>query len=178
MVPTQGINVVEIEVDNEHNRALIFGPASLRVRGAFDLMREKEPLAMSLHGRWPKPIPGQRLRVDLTTGHGYLIEPLRFEEHRATREQIEKGGSTISEEVKDFGPIDITTWVYWMSRAVRSGAARLTAGDWPELQGKPVRNFHRPPAEPREDKIATALNSFATALSEQTKVLAALIDRK
>lgn len=171
-------NIVEIEADSARNGYLQFQPADCRVRGKMDLLRVPEPKAKMLTDLWPNPIPGQRLRFNLETGEASLIEPLRFEENQVTRERLTKAGYQIAPEVQKFDNAHPATWLYWMKRAVETGYARLTAGQFPaKLPGKPENKSFFAQPEGTQQSLAAAIGELSATVKAQTQLLAALVDR-
>jgi hypothetical protein len=166
------VKQVEIEVDGEHNECLAFRPLpGVVIRGRFDLNRIPEPMARLESAKWPKPIPGQLLGIDVE-GVGYLGEPLHAPEHAPIREKIEKAGMRLAPECQTFEGIDAQAWLYWMARAVRSGVAQVTKGQLPDILPEGVRkNFIM--AEPRQNDS----DRMTAAIERQNDLMAKLLER-
>jgi hypothetical protein len=130
----------------------------------------------------PDPIPGQRLRLDLSTGKAELIETLRLPEFEPLRNRYERDASGVrqAELPKDeaYESVDLATWLYWMKAECDAGKAKLIRGQFPEtLPGKPKRHFYSAEPVNREDKLATALGSMAEAMQANTAVMTELLKR-
>ena len=123
---------LEIELDGPHNECLHFRPLARSLCGRFDLNRCCEPQARMMTTRFPKPIPGLKLGIDTDTAQGYLIDPLHDAEHAPTREQIEGMGLKIGKRRETFDTVHVSTWLFWMQRAVQGGWATLVDGKFPD----------------------------------------------
>lgn len=174
-------NIVEVEIDGPRNQNVVFRPLQRRVRGRLDFQRVREPNAMKMVNRFPDPIPGQRLAINIDTGEAWLIEPLHFPEHEDVRRRIEldeRGNKRvlIAPERESLGAVDKATWLYWLAAEVKNGTARLVRGTLPDrLPGRPRRSFYSDrPNEQKSDNIADAMQSMAEALKANTTVLQAI----
>lgn len=127
------------------------------VRGGFDLHRCSEPNAGRLHNQWPEPIPGQRLELNATTGEAAIVEPLYDEKFAALREKIEGMGQKLPPERETFEHVDVDTWTYFMQQLADSGKAKLIAGTFPKLVGKPKTRFHSTETVDPIDKLTAAM---------------------
>ncbi len=136
---------VEIEVDGPTNADLLFEPVQERVRGRFQPARVGLESAGALAMRLPEGIPGQRIRLDTDpsgAARGTIIEPLAGPEHAATRATLARlvtgdGSATgdrlaFAPAVREYPGAHAPTWVGWMVRAVRAGAARVVSGKLPD----------------------------------------------
>lgn len=148
---------VVIEIDGPRNECLQFRPLQRRVRGAFDFMRDPEPMAKVAAGQQPNPVPGQRLGFDYDKGVGFLEEPLRHDEHTVTRERIEAKGFRIPPAREEFEDADACTWTFWLQQAVEAGVARVVDGKFQKVNGEPRRNFLTVPTPSVTDRLAAAL---------------------
>lgn len=165
------MNTLEIEIDGACNEHFHFRPLGRSIRGRFDLVRESEPLAMMSRGQWPMPIPSQRVGIDENC-IGYVSEPLHDPEHSATRDKIQSKGMQLPPARETFAAIDVTTWLYWLKRAVESGLAKITKGKLPDkIEGEPQKSFitTRPPVK-KEERLAAALE-------EQNKLMAQILTK-
>lgn len=159
------MSVIEIEIRGE-NRNLFFEPLDRVVRGELDFLKIREPQARMQADKWPVPIPGQRLRLDLKAGVGYLVDPLHDELHRATREQIEKRFRLPPAEER-FENVHVASWIDRMQRAVRGGHAVLTQGQFPDkLPGKPIQSYLTGDPETVADKQMAILEKLAAAVDK------------
>ncbi len=152
-------NVIEIEIDGEHNECLHFRPLQRSIRGRLDLMRIGEPMAKVKTTEFPDPIPGQRLGID-PSGTGYLSEPLHDEEYAPIKERILKKGQELEPELLEFENVDLPTWLFWIKRAVEDGIAKVVKGKLPgKIEGKVKKNFIvSRPEQTQNDKLTAAIN--------------------
>jgi hypothetical protein len=74
----------------------------------------------------------------------------------------------------------VTTWLYWMRRAVASGVAKIVTGTFPAIDEARVQKdflLTKPPADPRDalvDKLVAIL--YASLPAERRKEVAALVE--
>jgi hypothetical protein len=175
-MPTSKPGVVEIAIDTPTNGSLHFRPLNMRVRGAFEYRRIKEPLAMQKANAWPAKIPGQRLgiEIDPATGvvTGYIAEPLAAPEFELTREQIKtKLRQQVGPARQDFANVHAPSWLHFMKSAVAGGLATVTAGELPEdIGGEPQTDFIT-------KRKPSAVERLAVALEKQTEVFTALLNK-
>lgn len=175
MVATHSI--VEIEIDDPTNANLYFRPLKRKLRGRFDLHRVKDSTAMKSAAKWPDPIPGQRLSLDFEARTAVIRDPLHDPDQAANRRRIEQEGVALPPAAQVIANVDVATYRHWMQRAVESGVARVVAGEFRTVDGKPQTVFFSTPrADPTAD-LAVAINRMADAQEQQTKVLAALVER-
>lgn len=152
-------SVFEIEVDDKLNASLFFLPLQRKVRGKFDFMRVKEANARRLVDNYPEGVPGQRLRLNTSTGEASLIEPLRDDqEWQFTGRNIEREGAELPKSER-FEAVDVATWAYWMIRAVESGNARIVAGTKPKITGTPKKNFFSNEQPSESESILAAIKA-------------------
>jgi hypothetical protein len=161
-------DLIEIEVDGPRNDCLYFQPAATRIRGRFDMNRVAEPNARAALNVWPEPIPGQRIRVNVSTGESFIIEPLYEQQFRRIREKLEKKSMQLPAEsvpIKE----SLATVLFWVKRAIESGYARLVSGELPKhVDGEPKKTFNfTPPVDP--------VAKLAVAIEEQTKTISELL---
>ena len=169
---------LEIELDGPHNECLHFRPLARSLRGKFDLNRCCEPQARMMTTRFPKPIPGLKLGIDTDTAQGYLIDPLHDAEHAPTREQIEGMGLKIGKRRETFDSVHVSTWLFWMQRAVQGGWATLVEGKFPDkLADEPQKSFITKPQPDKRDALSEKLVGLlvATLPAEKRREVAALI---
>ena len=161
-------NFLEIEIDGPKNQSLMFRPLNRTLRGRFDFNRVREPLARTRTAEWPEPIPGMRLGINADTGEAYVIDQIH--ESEEIKRKLAEAGYALPQEREEF-QADVTTFVFWMKRAVESGVAKLVRGVFPEkLEGKPRRNFIIPEQPSSTDKLAEALEN-------NTRVMAEILNR-
>jgi hypothetical protein len=139
--------VLEIEMDGPRNENPIFRPLQKRLRGRFDLMRVAEPQSRMLMEKLPKPIPGQRLGLNMATREGYLLEPLHLPEYAEIKQSVcEPDGTracSLPEPREVFPEVDLATWLYWMAAEVKNGTAKITIGKLPaNVEGKVVATMN------------------------------------
>lgn len=151
--------ILGIEVDTPRNGNLWFYPADGLVRGRFLMARfgkfEKNALQYTDHPL--AELPGQRIVIDFDQRKAFIHEPLADAEHERLRKVIEKGGQAIPEHQEfDLGLPDaeydrMSTWLYWMGRAVQEENARVVSGELPaKLPGTPRKRFIGSAAEDNE----------------------------
>jgi hypothetical protein len=175
-------NVIEIEPDTKNNNDLGFMPLWRSIRGRFDFNRMGEREAKLMTIKFPDPIPGQRLGIDLDAGEGYIVEPLHHPEHRKIRETLAKDGYPGLEPERAIFPLqkeDHATWLYWMKRAVDGGLAKLVRGKLPDrIEGKPRKNFVTKPRIDPRDKMIERLTAilFAQLPPEKQKAVREILD--
>lgn len=164
-------NVLEVEIDDQRNRNLFFAPLQRKLRGRFDINRIAEPRARLKASEWPDPIPGLRVFLDLDKAEAYISDPLHEAEFAHIRERIEARGAKPAPQCETFNGVDVATWAFHLGRAVQAGAARIVSGAVPdELPGEPQREFIT-------RRAADPMTELASAIREQTKVLAELLKR-
>ncbi len=164
------MKTIEVEIDGSHNESLSFRPLpGRRIRGRFDLNRVAEPLARLKTMEYPQPIPGQRLGID-AEGRGYVSEPLHAPENAPIRERIQKQSMRLPPEIEMFEAIDVSSWLFWLQKAVEAGVARLIKGEFPsELPTEPRKNFIMAPPKPTDTLRLTA------AIERQNDLMAQLL---
>jgi hypothetical protein len=140
---------------------------------AHAVRRDKE--AAKLVSIWPQDVPGLRLGVDADTGEGYLAEPLHGDEYVVTREVVTARKLKLEPAAKRF-PADKATWLFWIKRAVESGAAKVIAGKLPdEIEGEPKTAFMVQHQKSSNDRLAEAINKQTEMFG---RLLAELVSRK
>ena len=166
------MNTIEIEVDGKHNEAFHFRPIGRTVRGRFDLSKVSEPLAQMQRGKFPLPIPSQRLGIDIELGEGFIAEPLHEVEHTAIRDVIETRGFKLPAEREAFASVHVPTWIFWIKRAVESGLARVVKGTLPAtIEGEPQKSFITKRPEVKTD------DRLVAAIERQNELMAALLSQ-
>jgi len=163
-------NVLTVEIDGEQNQNVYFRPLLRKVRGRFDLHRCREPNAGKLHAKWPQPIPGQRLELNLDSGEAFVVEPLWEEKFAALRETIEASGQKLTDE-RQAVKADVSTWIYWLKSLVETGKAKLLSGSFPRLDSEPQKRFH-------SIEQPDPLDRLAAAIEKQSELLAKLVSQK
>ncbi|WP_439629132.1 hypothetical protein [Gemmata sp.] len=176
---------VTIEIKNPGNRSYLFKPLMQSVRGAIDFQSSRDPewyaLGMEFGG---KPIPGQRIMLDIETGRGVVFDPLLLPENAATADKLRamlsgpvKGSGIKFAEPKESTGVHAATWLWHMRRAVESGCAVVVSGDInAQVDGVPQTEFlhKRPqPTDRRDDIIATLIEQNRTQSEQIAKLLAA-----
>jgi|GEM_PF-1546910 len=126
-------STIEIEIASNANASLHFYPTDSRLRGRFDarLLPTSHSSAV-LAQSWPEVIPGQAVGVDAVKGEAWVRDRLYEPQFQALRRKIEKLGFVLPPERVDFNKPHVATWLFWMSRAVESGAAVSLTGQLPE----------------------------------------------
>ena len=128
-------------------------------------------MAMIESTKWPKPIPSQRLGIDLE-GLGYIAEPLHDAENAVLREKITKQGAKLEPELQTFSNIDLPTWYFWMKRAVEAGIAKVVKGKLPDkIDGQPRVNFVT--NEPTQGPM----DALTAAIEKQNDLMARLLEK-
>ncbi|MBS0208726.1 MAG: hypothetical protein JSS27_07210 [Planctomycetes bacterium] len=162
-------DLIEVEV----LQPLHFQPLGRKVRGHFDIreVARHDKDAAELFNKWPEPIPGQVLGIDLAKGEAYLAEPLRQPQHAPLRERLERLGK-IGPERQTFAGASAATWLFWLRRIVESGAAKLTRGTFPQsLPGTPQTDF-------LTIKQPDPIDRLAAALERQNELMQKLLEHR
>ncbi len=176
MVTTEN-KIIEIEVDGPRNESLAFPPLQCRIRGRCDVNRIPESHAKELLNKWPEPIPGQRIRLDLDTGEIAIIDGLYAPEYRRMRERIAKGWELPPEKEIRKG-VDVASCLYYMIEAVKAGYAKVTAGSLPEtLPGTPKTDWYTPRRSDPQTDLAGAIRQMAQTNAVLCQMMQEFIDR-
>lgn len=163
--------LVEIEIDGPQNEEHLFftGTEDVRVRGGFKPSRVRTPTAGPLLMELPEGLPGQRVRLDVEKGVGFIIEPLQTPEHAQTRTacaRLQTRKDDATEAALKFDPaerrfdgVHVPSWLASMVKAVRGGHARVTAGTLPASPPKDARprvfsSVSAAQSDPRDATIA------------------------
>ena len=160
-----------VEIDGPRNNSWSFPAMSRVIRGKFDLLRVAEPNAVKLRQQYPDPIPGQQLCVDLSSGECAVLEPLQDDAHETLRKKLEKSYS-IAPAREVVSGADVSTWLFWIKKAVKAGIAKVISGSIPDkLPGEPkVRNlFGTERRNPQQDLQRALLGVLFAGLSESQK---------
>ena len=165
--------LLEVEVDNEKNHDLFFGPLGRRLRGGYDVHRaaKHDKDAHALATQWPEPVPGQRLALNVETKQGHLIEPLHEDRYAAIREKIaDRKFARLEPAETTFANVDVATWLHHIKCAVEAGVAKVVNGKLPEtIEGTPRKFFH---GEQRKSETET----LTEAIGKQTAAFERLAD--
>jgi hypothetical protein len=170
---------VEIEIDGPRNEALHFRPLQRNLRGRFDLNRVGEPLARMRAQAWPLPVPSQRIGID-PAGNGYIVEPLHEPAFAPIRERIEKAGRRLEPALQTFDAVHVPTWLFWITRAVQCGIARVVSGKLPDkIDGKPTMNFITgDPSPTAADKLTAVLERQSAAFEGLAAAIGKLVEAR
>ena len=164
--------MIAIEIENDRNRSVFFAPLDRVLRGTFDTSKCSDPTAKLSSTTWPQPIPGVRLGLDPKTGDGFIYDSLYSDEHKPTRELIEKRGQRLGPEREEFSGVHVASWLQRMQAAVSNGSARLVEGKFPDkLPGKPIESFLTLDKPSRQDRTDDVLDKLATVLDKLATVL-------
>ncbi|MDY0167441.1 MAG: hypothetical protein RBS80_12910 [Thermoguttaceae bacterium] len=156
--------IVEIECAAPHGRQLFFRPIGKRVRGRVHLTGRSEA-ERQIAERWPDPVPGQIIGVDTDTGEKYVREPLHDREHAALARRVRGLGKELPPERENYPSESVSSWLFWMRRAVDSGTAKLLTGTIPDkLPEEPRKNYITSPVKSRDGVLAEALTALARAV--------------
>lgn len=175
MVATKN-NIVEVEVAAQNGRKLFFRPIGRAVRGRVNFADIDQKRAK----RWPEPIPGIILGLNLETGEKYMRDPIHDDEYTSVRQRILHNGYQLPPSREEFDSESLATWVYWLQRAVDGGCARVIKGQLPaveSIEGEPRKSFISNPRRNPNANMAEAFSAMAKAVENQTKVLEALIKK-
>ena len=164
------VSDVIVEVNDNQNRNLQFLPLGERVRGRFDVMRMAGEIG-PLRTRFPMPIPGQRIGLNVKEQTGYLLEPLHDPENAAIKEQVEKSAK-LAPAVRTVEGIDVKTWAYWLGEAVKQGLAEVVEGTLPKVNGTPQTRFHSVEHLDPMDRLADAIERQCTLMGRILERLA------
>lgn len=170
---------IEIEISADGN-AVYFPPVGRALRGAFDAQALRQS-APSLMTRWPEPIPGTRIGLDMGTGEKYIREPLWDEEHTNVRQRVLERGYQLPTRIELSTSDNTATWAHFMRQLVECGLAQVVEGQIPPADAfsDPVRkNFITPPRVDNDIELRDALKKLVRAIELQTKLLASLVNDK
>jgi hypothetical protein len=176
VVAVESKNILEVEVDGPCNESLYFQPWQRKLRGRMDLQRVKGP-THNIIDDWPKPIPGQRIVLNLDTAEAQIVEPLHDPEHEVTRERIKARKYKLGPAVEPLaGQQHLPTLLHWLKRAVESGIVKIIRGTIPDtIDGKPQLSFITGSEPNTGDRLADAMQRQTEALNKQTEMLAAVL---
>ena len=165
-----------VEANVVANRNLDFPPLGKQVRGRFDVMKLAGEIG-PLRTKFPTPIPGQRLAVDVKGGVGYLLEPLHDDEHAPIKEQIQKTAK-VPPAVQTFDDIDVPTWCYWIDEIVKQHLAEIVDGQIPRYDVKKVQHrFHSVEQPDPTERLADAIERQADAIERQGTLMLRVLER-
>ena len=132
-----------LEVDSPKDLNLYFPVIGKRIRGRFDAQRRvtRNPDAARLLGEWPRPVPGQRLKLDTNTSTLTVEEPL----HDAGNEDIvalfKKRGIEIPKTERHEN-VHVPSCLHIMKRAIDANMARVVEGKLPDkIEGAMLKSF-------------------------------------
>ncbi|HWB13407.1 MAG TPA: hypothetical protein VG826_29550 [Pirellulales bacterium] len=166
-------DTIEVEIDTPKNGDAYFQPLKRKLRGRFDALRDASKSAAK---RFPKPIPGQHLLIDTANGDCFVTEPLYEEEHRVSRETIEKRGFRLPERREVHRGGHVPTLLHWVKNLVDAGLARVVSGKLPDkIDGKPRLRFHGEDRPDKDKVLADAVAAQTAAVDRQTAVFEALL---
>lgn len=173
-------NILEAEIDGPYNENLAFRAISLqKIRGRFDLNRAPEPEAKRVMNRWPVPIPGQRLQVNLDTGAAAIVDPLHEPEHAATKKTAEDSGFRIAPAREEFAKVHLPTWLFYIKRAVEAGIAQVLQGEIPDdLGGEPkTHTVNRPQKDKATEGLEKMVEANTKTMNNLGRVLTEILKR-
>ncbi len=101
--------VYEIDIENENNRNVFFPPIQQVLRGTMDPRKGKDPAVRSLDSRWPNGIPGVRLGINIRDKTAWIHDRLYDEEHKATRELIERRKMRLGPKRESFTDVHVAS---------------------------------------------------------------------
>ena len=160
---------VILEVDGGRNDAFYLPPLGERLRGRFDPLRMTDP--GPLRQRFPQPIPGQRIGLDVRARKAYVLEPLHDDENATVREQVEKVGK-LPPPVKEIEGIDPATWIAWLRWGLEAGVLRVVEGKMPTVEGTPRVRFVGVDQPDPIDRLVHALEDQAALLRQLLRKVA------
>lgn len=168
-------NVIEVEIDDACNRSLSFFPLKRRIRGRLDFHRV--PGAKEELQKWPRPIPGQRLVLDLAAGEAHLVESLHLKEFELEKRKIERADKRIPDN-ESFGKVDVPTWLFWLKRAVEDKTATLIRGQFPAvIEGEIKKSVLGVKSIDTNANLAKVIEKLGSALEAQTAVMTKLFEK-
>jgi hypothetical protein len=179
MVSTKN-NIVEVEVSAPNGRKLFFRPIGRPVRGRINFNDARTPAEFQRAQRWPEPVPGVVLGINLDTGEKYMRDPIHDDQYTSVRQRILRYGFQLPPANETFDSESLATWVYWLQRAVEGGCARVIKGELPpveSLEGEPRKSFISNPRRNPNSGMTDALKAMTNALENQTKVFEALLKK-
>jgi hypothetical protein len=172
------VAVIAIEIRNDTNRSYQFLPLQVKMRGALDFAKgspELYALGQSFGG---KPIPGQRLYLDVEKREAALVDPLNSDECADIAQKLARklssnvrgvGGGVTFPKNQKFENVDVCTYLHHMRRAVEGGHAVVVQGEInAKVPGVPQRDFIH---KRQPDESATTI----ARLIEQNNLLTALL---
>lgn len=177
------MTILEVQTRTEQARQVFFRPLGRSLRGPVDFSsraRSKDDYENAR--RWPEPIPGEVLGINLETGEKYVREPLYDAAHATTREIItQKRGMKLQPQLTPVESESVTTWLHWIKKGVKAGVLRVIQGEIPpedKWVGKPRLSFIRNEQKPSTNQLAEAIDRMTSAIELQTKLLARLLEAK
>lgn len=133
--------------------------------------------AAELRGAWPEKIPGVRLELHQPDGKAVIVDPLaadgdpRQEKNRA---RIVRGGFSLPPGREEVSVEDVPTFIWWMSRAVSGGHAKLVGGKFPDVSGAKVRTrfYTEEQKDPRDRTLHTLVALLLASLPADKRAAA------
>lgn len=173
---------IEIEVDGANNEHMVFRPLLRTIRGRFDLLRCRDPKAMELRTKYPVPIPGLCIVLNVDKASAVIVDPLHGPACKPIRERIEARGLKLGPEREEFQNVAVNDWAFWLKRAVDAGIAKVVSGTWPEIDAAKARkNFILAPKPQEPDARDSVINKlvglvYALVPADRKKEIAALLE--
>ena len=176
--------LLELEIDSPNDGPVFFGPLGRRLRGRFDPVRvvSHDAGAGQLVNQFPKPIPGQRLIVNVDTGEFAVVEPLHEAEFAAIREKIERAQMKLAPPRQEH-KFHLPTVLDWCRRMIEGGCAKVLSGKLPDtIEGEPQELSPLSTRRPSQmQELTKAFDRQSAALERQAaafeKLVAELLKR-
>jgi hypothetical protein len=143
---------VTIEIGDEMNRQILFGPTQERLRGRWDVHNMQRGDTSGVGLLQMPTIPGMYVILSPRERRGMILDPLAQPENINVLARIsETHNSLFSRPCKPCEPIiredmsddDIATWMYWIWRCVHAKQARVLSGKIPETEAEIQRALPR-----------------------------------
>jgi hypothetical protein len=133
----QRIGEITVEVADENNRNLLFGPTQVRLRGRWDWANLARGETSEVGLTKMPVVPGMYLSVNVRQHQARVDDPLGFPANRALLTTV----NAVHMALWNFGtgPVDpvvyegltddqLATWLYWIWRGLSAKHMRLIAG--------------------------------------------------
>ena len=168
-------------IEAQATRRVFFRPLGRPIRGTVDFTKPRRAAEFKLAEKWPEPVPGLILGVDLAGGSKYVRDPLYDSQHTAVRRRIEKE-FRLGPQREEFTGESLATWLYWIGHAVGANKMRLIAGEIPTpidpSFGDIRKHFIRNVVPSDRELLTDVLTRLGTAIETNTRLISTLIAKQ
>lgn len=132
---------IEIEIADERNRNVMWGPTMQLLRGAWSRANLHSDEMVEELGKMPN-IPGMRIRLSIERRVALIYDPLALPHNEELKDKIAaiiferwrvKQGPEKPTERKNLDADEIKTWLYGMRRRLDDNKCRMITGELPTL---------------------------------------------